>query len=391
MKLYFYSLLAAFFIVSSCSEKASISGVLEVPEDNSYTLYLIQPQGFNEIASPYFGTVIDSAIVQKDGSFAFRNLPTLTAPTLFVIALQPQGNRPNQLINDNPTTDNYMPLVWQTGEILSITANSARFQQSFSIQNPSTANSAMLQLRNAKVVAFQQFLQNKEWDIHEGTQLLEKEDALLEYQKAMIDFAQTTDAFLPALVAVRWVSPQQDYERTAEFLFAQCERWKEKEPAHPWTQQLCEKADKSALPVLVGDSFPNTELPMLSGEMAPLYPQLGSKLTIIDLWASWCVPCRKENREILVPLWEAYHDKGFQILGYGLESNEAAWKAAIEKDGAYRWPHASHLQGDDAPFMQVLRIQTIPANFILDAQGKVIAKNLHGNHLARFVETYLKS
>ncbi|MBL7810319.1 MAG: hypothetical protein JNN28_21025, partial [Saprospiraceae bacterium] len=58
-------------------------------------------------------------------------------------------------------------------------------------------------------------------------------------------------------------------------------------------------------------------------------------------------------------------------------------------DGA-NWPQASHLSGDDTPFMQTLRISTIPANFILDAQGKILAKNLHGEVLSRFITEYLQ-
>ncbi|HRV56389.1 MAG TPA: AhpC/TSA family protein, partial [Mangrovimonas sp.] len=64
--------------------------------------------------------------------------------------------------------------------------------------------------------------------------------------------------------------------------------------------------------------------------------------------ASWCAPCRKENKVILDPLWKAYHDKGLQIIGYGLESDEQSWKAAIQKDQAL-WLQTSHLEGDEAP------------------------------------------
>ncbi|MDX1604159.1 MAG: TlpA disulfide reductase family protein, partial [Salinimicrobium sediminis] len=109
-------------------------------------------------------------------------------------------------------------------------------------------------------------------------------------------------------------------------------------------------------------------------------------LTIIDLWASWCAPCRKENREVLVPLWNEYHDRGLQIIAYDLESDESIWKAAAERDGADKWIQASDLQGDDAPFLKRIRIRVIPANFILNEKGVVIAKNLHGEALKMLIE-----
>ena len=195
---------------------------------------------------------------------------------------------------------------------------------------------------------------------------------------------------MPALVALRWVSPENDYERVPEFLVRQCNKWKKKQPDHPWVKQLCKESDPSNLPVLVGDVFPNLKLPMLTKDTLSLKDQLGNKLTIIDLWASWCAPCRKENREVLVPIWDEYHDQGLQIIAYGLESNESAWRAAAERDGANRWLQASDLQGDDAPFLKKIRVQTIPANFILDDKGVVMAKNVHGKDLMDLVKSYMK-
>ena len=129
---------------------------------------------------------------------------------------------------------------------------------------------------------------------------------------------------------------------------------------------------------------------MLTKDTLFLKEQLGNKLTIIDLWASWCAPCRKENREVLVPLWDEYHNQGLQIIAYGLETDEHTWRAAAERDGANRWLQASDLQGDDAPFLKYIRVQTIPANFILDDKGVVIAKNVHGKVLMDLVKSHIE-
>jgi peroxiredoxin len=160
-------------------------------------------------------------------------------------------------------------------------------------------------------------------------------------------------------------------------------------PESPWIRQLCEAGNPGKLPVLVGDKIPDYPLPMASGDTVALYTLLGERLTVLDIWASWCAPCRRENQEVLSPLWSVYREKGLQILGYSIDSSPAAWKAAVTKDGAV-WPHASHLSGDATPFLDSLRVTTIPANFILDAGGKVVAKNLHGDSLKRFVVAYLR-
>jgi thiol-disulfide isomerase/thioredoxin len=129
-------------------------------------------------------------------------------------------------------------------------------------------------------------------------------------------------------------------------------------------------------------------MPMMNGDTVMLHTLFGKKLTMIDLWASWCAPCRHENRNTLVPLWDKYHNNGFQIVGYALDASEKGWKNAIEKDGAIRWPHASHLKGDESPLFELLKISTIPANYLVDEKGIIVAKNIHGDELQKWVKEY---
>ena len=374
----------------ACHSPAYISGNIEGIATNDVKVYLIQPNLLKEVAASYFGKVIDSSVVHPDGSFEFHNLPKSKKPMLLELTVQASGKLPNYKQSDNPTKSNYMPLLWQLGETLHITAKLDNFQKSFAIQQPSSINKALLDLRDINQTAYQTYLAGKEWQLEDGKQLLEKEQAVLQYQTELIRFADSTQYLMPALVALRWVSPVNNYERVPEFLVRQCAKWKQQQPEHPWVEQLCKQSELSNLPVLVGNKFPNLELPTIDKDTLLVNNQLGSKLTIVDLWASWCAPCRKENREILVPLWDNYHSQGLQIIAYSLESDASAWKSAVERDGADRWIQASDLQGDDAPFLKKIRIQTIPANFILDEKGVVIAKNIHGKALMDLVKSYMK-
>ena len=374
---------------AGCSEKPPLSGSIQVPSGDVWAnaVYLVQPRTLDEVATSFAGQVLDTAIVQADGRFVFSKMPNAPEPILLVLTVQKKGERfANRLENDDLTTANYFPIVWKNGDHLEVTAIAEQFQRSFTILQPTSENTALLQLRDARHRAFQTFREHSGPDDHDESQLLEKEAALLKFQQASMDFAQQTPHLLPALVAFRWASPENDYERLPEFLFSQCEKWKTAHNDHPWTVQLCQKSNRTQLAVMKGDQFPDVSLPMRSGDTTALRALLGERLTIVDLWASWCGPCRRENREVLVPLWEKHHSRGLQIIGYALDSSKDAWEKAIDKDGAYRWPHASHLQGDDSPLMETLRIRTIPANFILDGQGNVVAKNLHGETLVQLVE-----
>ncbi|NRD24241.1 TlpA family protein disulfide reductase [Winogradskyella litoriviva] len=373
----------------ACNSSADISGQLEGVNKEGIKVYLIKPETLRNVAASYLGKVIDSATVDSKGKFQFYNLPKTKEPVLLELALQQSNNAPNYLETENLNASNYMPILWQIGKPLKISAKLDEFQNSFSIKKPSEINKALLDLRDIKKKAYETYLAGKQWQFEDGSELLEKEHAILQYQTELIEFANKTQYLMPAMVALRWVSLENDYERVPEFLVNQCNKWKQKQPNHPWVNELCKKSDASNLPVLIGDKFPNLKVPMITKDTLTLNKLLGDKLTIIDVWASWCAPCRKENREVLVPIWDEYNDQGLQIIAYGLESDEASWKAAVERDGADRWSNASDLQGDETSFLKKIRLQTIPANFILDGNGVVIAKNMHGKALMDLVKSQM--
>ena len=367
-----------------------VAGTIRMSAGWKPVVYLVQPRYFSEIAASYTGVLVDSVAIDAGGHFAFSRLRLDNEKTFFQICLQPTGSRfPNQLLDDDPETANYMPLVLQKGTSLDIEASADRLQATFSIKQVSEENRLLLHLRDIRRRAHREQKAGLSAEVHtDEAALLEHEAALSRFRQPLMAFADTCSVLWPALVAVRWVSPAGDFERVPEFLFGQCQKWQEKTPGNPWAAQLCQAGDPGKLPVLTGDTVPDYALPMATGDTLILHTLLGSRLTVLDIWASWCAPCRRENREVLAPLWGQYREKGLQIIGYSIDSSPAPWEAAIAKDGA-AWPHASHLSGDTTPFLEALRITTIPANFILDDRGKVLAKNLHGEALKSFVDNFL--
>lgn len=143
------------------------------------------------------------------------------------------------------------------------------------------------------------------------------------------------------------------------------------------------KLDKVAAPVAgasteVGSIAPDFSAPNPEGKSISLKQSLG-KVTIIDFWASWCNPCRAEN-PIVVALYAKYHDKGLNIIGVSLDKDAAKWKEAIAKD-KLTWNQISNLKFWDEPIAATYGVKSIPATFLLDASGKIVAKDLHGEAL----------
>lgn len=383
------------FILSSwhCTPKGSIRGQLQLSGSTAeeWKLYLIRPMRLADIASSYTGDIIDSATLEASGKFRFKGLPKSSSAIFYEIVLQKRGERfPNRLTDDDPLLSNYLPILYSEGETILISAEAKAFQATAQMHKPSAANAELLLLRDKRVETFRQYLQSKSADAHDEEKMLEYAQALEAYRNALHTPAESTSRLYVALLALQWAKAGTDYERLAEFVDGLCTKWRTSLPDDPFVKDLCLLSDPSNRPILVGDLVPNEGLPLLSGGTGEIRRLLGPKLTLLDFWASWCAPCRKENRNTLVPLWSEYHERGFQIIGYALESDRKLWEKAIQRDSVHLWPHASHLQGDEAPFLKTLRLTTIPANLLLDAQGKILAKNLHGEELRRFVEAYLK-
>lgn len=107
---------------------------------------------------------------------------------------------------------------------------------------------------------------------------------------------------------------------------------------------------------------------------------LKGKVVLIDFWASWCSPCRKENPNV-VKLYNQYHDQGFDIYSVSLDKGKEAWVKAIQDDGLVWENHVSDLAGWTSSGGATYGISSVPSTVLLDRQGKVVARNLRGSEL----------
>lgn len=122
------------------------------------------------------------------------------------------------------------------------------------------------------------------------------------------------------------------------------------------------------------------EINMLSpkGAKISLF-SLQGQIVLVDFWASWCGPCRAENRR-LRPIYETYHSRGFEILSVSLDSERNDWLEAIEEDQT-GWQHVSDLGGFNSPATTTYQIEALPTSYLLDPSGKVIGKDIKSDQL----------
>lgn len=139
--------------------------------------------------------------------------------------------------------------------------------------------------------------------------------------------------------------------------------------------------------VQVGQQAPAFSMKTIDGKTVNLSDFKG-KYVLLDFWASWCMPCRQENPNV-VKAYNTYKDKNFTVFGISLDKDPKAWAQAVAADGL-TWTHASELKDFEGPTVRLYQIEAIPSSFILDPDGKIVAKNLRGEELDLFLAKHLR-
>ena len=142
--------------------------------------------------------------------------------------------------------------------------------------------------------------------------------------------------------------------------------------------------------VEIGEKAPNFTLNNVEGDTVSLYSKVGVKALLIDFWASWCNPCRQENPNI-VKAYKDFNKKGFDIMGVSLDKNKEDWLKAIEDDSLTWINVIDSIDTQNNSVAGLYAIYSIPANFLLDTNGIIVARNLRGDDLYNKIKEMLEA
>lgn len=159
-------------------------------------------------------------------------------------------------------------------------------------------------------------------------------------------------------------------------------------PENPFVARLSENVAKLSQ-AAVGTKAPLFSIPDPEGNPIGLEDVLGKgKLILLDFWASWCRPCRQENPN-LVKTYQRFKSKGLEVFSVSLDREKDPWLAAIKEDGL-TWYHGSDLGFWNAEPARLYNVNTIPHNFLLDQNGTILYRNIHGEQLNQILADLLE-
>lgn len=148
------------------------------------------------------------------------------------------------------------------------------------------------------------------------------------------------------------------------------------------------KAIEAAAKTATGNTIKDFSQPSLDGTSISLMDEVRkNRITIIDFWASWCGPCRQEM-PLMVDLYANYKDRGLGIVGISLDENHESWQSAVIKL-QMTWPQMSDLKGWNNDIAKYFNITSIPHTILVDAQGKILQRDIRGEELRDFVKNKL--
>jgi peroxiredoxin len=385
-KLFLY--LFIILISAACKQNSvKISGTIVNPVSGSYII--LDELKSNELKP------VDSVKVSSNGTFSFKR--EIKQPSFYLL---------------KSNNNNFLTMLLQPGEKITMRVHSDSLNYPISLEGSKGTESMaeynkMLRTTIKKLSGLNKIYQQN-IDKPELPRVIESLDSianiyLIEINTFTKKYIDENLKSLTSLVAlyqqispnVYVLNPKRDIKYFIKVDSSMFNQYPDYEPVitlHEQVKRLTSSINSEATTQpdsTSGTLAPEISLPTPAGDTIKLSSTRGS-VVILDFWASWCAPCRKENPN-LVNVYNTYHKKGFQIYQVSLDKTKEAWEKGIQDDNLNKWIHVSDVKYWQSIVVPLYKVESIPCNFLLDKDGRIIASNLRGEQLQKKLAEIFKN
>ncbi|MES2680375.1 MAG: redoxin domain-containing protein [Bacteroidota bacterium] len=358
--------LSALLLLASCGQEKN-NGSFELKGKltgtNGETIYL------EKLVNPQ-PVVVDSTVVDANGEFEFKNYQ----PKIGFYRMRTDARNAITLVLDS---EDKVSITADIKDLANTYKVEGSPESSLFIEYDAISKKRSLQLDSLDK-AFQAIMEVRKLDslrMDSVSKLFEGPyNAIInKYNGLITEKIQKNTDMYASIIAIQGLEP----DKFADTYRALDKGLSKKYPTDKNVIMFHDVVNKM-LATTVGQPAPDIKLPSPDGKEIAL-SSLKGKVVLIDFWASWCGPCRKEMPNV-VKAYAKFKNKGFEIYGVSLDKDKESWLEAVKSDGI-TWPQVSDLQFWNSEVVKLYSIEGIPYTVLLDKEGMIIAKNLRGADL----------